>query len=154
MPSVSEVAAEVGLARPSVYAYITSKEDLLIQLLLKVIPQWLEELEDALAKNSDSTRPSVITYVDVTLDLFLHGSHGPLMIAAGIFPQAFADPRVQEAHDAVEPARQRLIGGSAIAFSLIDAAIARGSELIGQSPEIKDEVVDCLHTMAKAVFAL
>ena len=34
VPSLAEVAAEVGLARPSVYRYVSSQHDLMVQLLV------------------------------------------------------------------------------------------------------------------------
>lgn len=48
VPTLAEVAAEVGLARPSVYRYVSSQHDLLVQLLIQATQLWNEQLEAAM----------------------------------------------------------------------------------------------------------
>lgn len=153
MPTLGDVAAEVGLARSSVYLYAASRQDLLIQLLLEAIPAWTDSLQEALTGVGDDPGDRVAAYVSVTLDLFLGGSHGPLMAAAQQFPEAFTDERVQHAHDALHPARVELIGDHGVAFALVDAAIARGAELVQEAGEEADLVKPLVERMARAAVA-
>lgn len=54
VPAVGEVAKMVGLARSSVYQYISSKQDLVAQLLTRFLKQWAEEVAAAMdAAGSD-----------------------------------------------------------------------------------------------------
>ncbi len=150
MPSLAEVATEVGLARSSVYLYASSRQDLLIQLLLKAIPAWARSLREAVTTVDEGPGNRIAAYVNVTLDLFLSGRHGPLMAAAQQYPDAFTDERVRAAHDALGPARVELVGDVGPAFDLIDAAIARGAELVQDRGEDEAVVRLTVERMARA----
>ena len=91
VPTLAEVAAAVGLARPSVYRYVSSQHDLLVQLLIQSTQEWNAELEAKIADAPPEPPQRIRAYVDATLDLFAHGAHGPLVAAAQNFPEAFAD---------------------------------------------------------------
>lgn len=150
-PSLTEVAAEVGLARTSVYRYVSSSLDVIIQLLLNAIPAWLEELTENIESAGSDPADRLAVYVQVTLRLFAEGSHGPLMAAAQSHPEAFTDERVLEAHDALEPAVHSLLGEKvAVARPLIDAAIQRGAEMVTRSGADLDMVSRMLQRMARA----
>ena len=150
MPTLAEVANEVGLARSSVYLYASSRQDLLIQLLLKAIPSWTDSLRDAMRTVDEDPGNRIAAYVNVTLELFLSGLHGPLMAAAQQYPEAFTDERVRAAHDALDPARVELVGNVGPAFGLIDAAIARGAELFQDCGKDEAVVKRMVERMARA----
>lgn len=151
MPTIAEVAAEVGLARSSVYLYATSRTDLLIQLLITAIDAWITKLADLMADVGNEPGDRLVVYVDSALRLFVGGSHGPLMSAAQQYPEAYADERVQAAHAEMEPALHTLLGGvSPVSLPLIDAAIQRGAELVGQSGADLEAVSKTLQRMARA----
>ena len=150
MPTLAEVANEVGLARSSVYLYASSRQDLLIQLLLKAIPAWTDSLRDAMRTVDEDPGNRIAAYVNVTLELFLSGLHGPLMAAAQQYPEAFTDERVRAAHDALDPARVELVGNVGPAFGLIDAAIARGAELVQDCGKDEAVVKRMVERMARA----
>ncbi len=150
VPTLSEVASEVGLARSSVYLYVSSQQDLVIQLLLEAIPAWTEELRVELDRAGTNTADRLAAYADVTLRLFAGGSHGQLMIAAQQFPGAFMDDRVQEAHAGLNPARDELLGDLGPTFPLLDAAIHRGADLIRHNETDLDTVRALLQDMARA----
>lgn len=151
VPSLTEVAAEVGLARTSVYRYASSRVDVISQLLLEAIPAWLEELTGNIEQAGSDPADRLAVYVRVTLRLFAEGSHGPLMAAAQSHPEAFADERVRQAHDALEPAVHSLLGEkAAVARPLIDAAIQRGAEMVTRSGADLDLVSRMLQRMARA----
>ena len=66
MPTITDVAAEVGLARSSVYLYATSRTDLLIQLLIMSIDAWITELSDLMADVGDDPGDRLAVYADAT----------------------------------------------------------------------------------------
>lgn len=151
VPTIVEVAAEVGLARSSVYLYVASAKDLIIQLLLQAIPAWLDSLTAELDRVGSDPAERLAAYVRVTLKLFVEGSHGPLMSAASTLPETFTDERVQESHNGLDPALRELLGDEVETVRpLIDAMIHRGAELINQSQAEFDQIADILQRMARA----
>ena len=159
VPTIAEVAAEVGLARSSVYLYVASGKYLIIQLLLQAIPAWLDSLTAELDRVGSDPAERLAAYVRVTLKLFVEGSHGPLMSAASTLPETFTDERVQESHNGLDPAlRDEYVVVSAprardeveTVRPLIDAMIHRGAELINQSQAEFDQIADILQRMARA----
>ncbi|WP_241228330.1 TetR/AcrR family transcriptional regulator [Corynebacterium hylobatis] len=151
MPTITDVAAEVGLARSSIYLYATSRTDLLIQLLIMAIDEWITELSDLMSNAGDDPGDRLAVYVDATLRLFLGGSHGPLITAAQQYPEAYADERVQASHAEMEPTLHKLLGGiSPASLPLIDAAIQRGAELVAHSEADLEAVSRMLQRMARA----
>ena len=109
VPTLTEVAEAMGLARSSVYLYVKSRKDLVVQLLLDVIPNWTGGITDAMEAAGADPLAQLKVYVDETFRLFIEGDHGPLMVAAQQIPEAFMDPRVQEAHNALEPVLTALL---------------------------------------------
>lgn len=151
VPPLSEVAAAVGLARSSIYLYVASREDMITQLLLEAIPAWLTRLTAEIEHAGPSPADRLAVYAQVTLQLFLEGSHGPLMTAAQSYPDAFADERVQQSHDGLEPALGALLGEEASRVRpLIDAALHRGAELVATSGADREAVAAALQRMARA----
>ena len=154
VPTLAEVAAEVGLARPSVYRYVSSQHDLLVQLLIQATQLWNEQLEAAMKVAPPEPTKRLRDYVDATLELFVHGAHGPLMTAAQHFPQAFADEEVQRSHGGFASIVDAFCPGvSAVDISLLNAAILRASELAERSPEQLDSATQTLYAMADAIVA-
>ncbi|QGU02508.1 Fatty acid metabolism regulator protein [Corynebacterium kalinowskii] len=139
LPSISEVAREVGLARSSVYLYVSSGEDLLVQLLLAEIPAGLEKISAEIPDGATQSE-RIATYAGATFDLFVDGDHGPLTVAASQNSSAFADQRVQEAHAELVDARQRLLGVDELSCELIDAAIGKAANYCAQHPEQRDQI--------------
>ncbi|WP_295629141.1 TetR/AcrR family transcriptional regulator [uncultured Corynebacterium sp.] len=152
VPTLTEVAEAVGLARSSVYLYVKSRKDLVVQLLLDVIPAWTDGITSAMDSAGDDPVARLKVYVDETFRLFIEGDHGPLMVAAQHFPESFMEPSVQEAHNALDPVLNALfdeLGGSAAvaARPLIEAAVQRGAEVVVSGRAGEDEVREGLHRM-------
>ena len=101
VPTLTEVAEAMGLARSSVYLYVKSRKDLIVQLLLDVIPNWTGGITAAMDAVGDDPVARLKVYIDETFRLFIEGDHGPLMVAAQHVPESFMDPDVQEAHGAL-----------------------------------------------------
>lgn len=151
VPSIGEIAKEVGLARPSIYRYVSSQHDLMIQLLLLSTESWNEQLKEAVAAAAPEPEKRLCAYVDVTLQLFIQGSHGPLMTAAQQFPEAFSDTRVQQSHAVFKTIVAEISPGiSDIETSLLNSAITRGAELVGEGRKEKD-VREALYAIARAM---
>lgn len=158
VPTLTEVAEAMGLARSSVYLYVKSRKDLVVQLLLDVIPNWTGGIVDAMDAAGDDPLARLMVYVDETFRLFIEGDHGPLMVAAQQLPETFMDPRVQEAHNALEPLLHGLldeIGGpvAVAAMPMIDAAVQRGAELVTAGRAAEGDVREALHRMVRGVVA-
>ena len=157
MPSVGEVAAEVGLARSSIYRYASSQHDLLVQLLVNATDTWNEKLEARLRAVPADPAERICAYVDAALDLFANGSHGPLMVAVQNFPEAFTDEKVQASHAGFNTVLDELCPGvSPLDFSLLNAAVLRAAELVAESADRKADYAQAtatLHRMAEAVAA-
>lgn len=158
VPTLTEVAQAMGLARSSVYLYVKSRKDLVAQLLLDVIPVWTGGIVDAMDAVGADPLARLQVYVDETFRLFVEGEHGPLMVAAQQVPGAFMDPRVQEAHNALEPELHALLretGGpvAVSALPLIDSAAQRGAELVTAGRVDEDTVREALHRMVRGVVA-
>lgn len=157
LPSLTEVARAVGLARTSVYQYVDNTTDLVVQLLLDVIPEWNRTLAQQMAAVGDEPAARLGVYVDSTFKLFADGLHAPLMNAARTVPEAFAHPRVQDEHNALMPALHGLLdegqAGGAVGLALLDAAIQRGAELVAEGAADRAGTLAGLHRMAAGLVA-
>ena len=154
VPTLTEVAEAMGLARSSVYLYVKSRKDLIVQLLLDVIPNWTGGITAAMDAVGDDPVARLKVYIDETFRLFI--DHGPLMVAAQHVPESFMDPDVQEAHGALDPIVESLLremGGDVAVASrpLIDAAIQRGAELVKAGGAGEETIRETLHRMARGV---
>ena len=151
VPTLAEVATAVGLARPSVYRYVSSQHDLLVQLLIQSTQEWNAELEAKIADAPPEAHQRIRAYVDATLDLFAHGAHGPLVAAAQCFPAAFADEEVQRSHAGFQTIVADFCPGVApVDIALLNAAIGRAAEMV-DNPEAFDHARQTLYAMAAAL---
>lgn len=151
MPSLGEVAAAVGLARSSIYRYVSSQHDLLVQLLVQATETWNRQLAESLQSVPADPAQRICAYVDAALDLFVHGSHGPLMVAVRSFPEAFTDEKVKASHAGFNEVVEQLCPGvSELEFSLLNAAILCAAEQ-ANDPAVQEKATAALHAMATAL---
>ncbi|WP_297849904.1 TetR/AcrR family transcriptional regulator [uncultured Corynebacterium sp.] len=151
VPTLAEVAAEVGLARSSIYRYVSSQHDLMVQLLVLATENWNKNLDAAIATAPPEPTERICAYVDAMLDLFVHGSHGPLMAAAQHFPEAFADEEVQESHSGFNDIVKKFCPGATREdIALLNAAIIRASEMSADA-DAYAHATKTLHNMARAI---
>lgn len=73
-PSLGEVAARAGLARPSVYQYFKSSDDLFDAVVADMFPRWSRRL-DAAMRTANTPAERVLAYVDANLRLVADGEH-------------------------------------------------------------------------------
>lgn len=73
-PSMAAVARRAGLARSSVYAYFTSRDDLLDALIVDTFPRWSAYVRARMAK-AGTPGDRVLAYVHANLRLVARGDH-------------------------------------------------------------------------------
>ena len=84
-PSMAEVAALAGLARPSAYQYYKSRQDLLQALVLDTFPRWTERVQAAMdACGHPADR--IMAYVQTNVDLVHEGEHAVATALADVAP--------------------------------------------------------------------
>lgn len=91
LPAMGQVAARAGLARPSIYQYFPSRNDLLIALTEDMTPRWLEKVTaDMDAHSAPADR--ILIYLEANIRMVAAGDH-----AAG--DALAAEPGVRELFD-------------------------------------------------------
>jgi AcrR family transcriptional regulator len=73
-PSLAEVARRTGLARPSIYQYYSSREELLDAVIGEMFPRWSAYVTGRMAAQSDPGARAM-TYVEANLHLVARGDH-------------------------------------------------------------------------------
>ena len=84
-PSLGAVALRAGMARPSVYEYFASGDDLLAALAEDITPRWTTRLRERM---SDAATPAdrVLAYVRANLELVAEGEHATIAAIAAAAP--------------------------------------------------------------------
>ncbi|MCQ1947059.1 TetR/AcrR family transcriptional regulator [Arthrobacter sp. zg-Y1171] len=84
-PSMAEVAALAGLARPSAYQYYKSRQDLLHALVLDVFPRWTRRVREAMDAEPDPA-DRILAYVLTNIALVAEGEHAVGNALAAVAP--------------------------------------------------------------------
>ncbi|MCC3282795.1 MULTISPECIES: TetR/AcrR family transcriptional regulator [Arthrobacter] len=141
-PSMAEVAALAGLARPSAYQYYKSRTDLLNALVLDVFPRWARRVEDAMAAE-ELPADRILAYVMTNITLVAEGEHAVGSALAAVAPGEELDTQSNRMHQALlDP----LVGaltemGSADPAStaeLINAIVHSGTRLLESGKTLQD----------------
>ncbi|PPJ23939.1 TetR/AcrR family transcriptional regulator [Nocardia nova] len=89
-PTLVEVAARAGLARPSVYQYFGSRDELFEAVLADALPRWSARITERMAA-ADDPGAKVLTYALVNLELVDEGEHAVVQgLSTHIAPDALA----------------------------------------------------------------
>ncbi|PPJ19127.1 TetR family transcriptional regulator [Nocardia nova] len=89
-PTLAEVAARAGLARPSVYQYFGSRDELFEAVLADALPRWSARITERMAA-ADDPGAKVLTYALVNLELVDEGEHAVVQgLSTYIAPDALA----------------------------------------------------------------
>ena len=99
-PSMAEVAALAGLARPSAYQYYKSRTDLLNALVLDVFPRWARRVEDAMNAQPEPA-DRILAYVLTNIALVAEGEHAVGSALAAVAPSAELDAQSNRMHQAL-----------------------------------------------------
>ncbi|MGW4739569.1 TetR/AcrR family transcriptional regulator [Nocardia xishanensis] len=84
-PGLAAVAERTGLARPSVYRYFRSREDLLEAVIADSFPRWSTSVAERMA-GLDDPGARVLAYVDANLHLVAVGEHAIVRGLAAVVP--------------------------------------------------------------------
>lgn len=84
-PSMAEVAALAGLARPSAYQYYKSRQDLLHALVLDLFPRWTRRVREAMDAEADPA-DRILAYVLTNIALVAEGEHAVGTALAAVAP--------------------------------------------------------------------
>jgi AcrR family transcriptional regulator len=133
-PTLTRVAERAGLARPSLYQYFRSSEDLLNALVEDVFPRWSAEVAaamDAAATPADR----VLAYVLANFELIGEGEHALATVLAEVAPGDTVAEQSRAMHrQLLEPLVEALrdLGVSAVpeTAEMINAIVFAGSRLI------------------------
>ena len=99
-PSMAEVAALAGLARPSAYQYYKSRTDLLNALVMDVFPRWAQRVEDAMnAEREPADR--ILAYILTNIALVAEGEHAVGSALATVAPSEELDAQSSRMHQAL-----------------------------------------------------
>ncbi len=124
--SFARLGKETGLARNSVYRYFASTDDLIAALCERGMPDWLHELEQAIAA-ADGLDARVEAFVDTQLRLVGAGRHrlADVLATAPLGPQARA--RINALSYAPAETLERMLRDAGRAEPEITAQLVQGS---------------------------
>ena len=99
-PTIGAVATRAGMARPTVYEYFGSGDDLLAALAEDITPRWTARLRERM---SDAATPAeqVLAYVHASLELVAEGEHATIAAIAAIAPGHLTGERAAAMHAAL-----------------------------------------------------
>jgi AcrR family transcriptional regulator len=143
-PSLAAVGERAGLARSSVYAYFSSREDLLAAVVDQVLPDWSGQVVAAM-RAAESPAARVWAYVTSNVELFESAEQAaaqaltrvvdPAVLAEPMasFHDRMRAPLVEALHEMGEPepsACADLIGALVVRVTHVEGAA--GTELGGE----------------------
>lgn len=140
-PTLTLVAARAGLARPSLYQYFRSSEDLLNAVVQDVFPRWSARVAaamDAAATPADR----VLAYVLTNFELITEGEHALATVLAEVAPGDTVAEQSRAMHkQLLEPLVETLrrLGVSTVpeTAEMINAIVFAGSKLIESGTDLQ-----------------
>jgi AcrR family transcriptional regulator len=95
--TLSALATQVGLSRPSLYEYFRSRDDLVAAMVEDELPRWIAELEAEVRRH---TTPSdrIAAFVRTQLRMLTDGRHTALVVLTGHALGPAATERVMAEH--------------------------------------------------------
>ncbi|MDR7171427.1 AcrR family transcriptional regulator [Nocardia kruczakiae] len=133
-PTLAEVAARAGLARPSVYQYFGSRDDLFEAVLADALPRWSERIAERMAA-ADDPGGRVLAYAMANLELVDEGEHA---VVQGLSTHIAADALAAQGRAIHDELRTPLIDAltelgapdPATTAELINAVVHTASRLV------------------------
>ncbi|MFI2488250.1 TetR/AcrR family transcriptional regulator [Promicromonospora kroppenstedtii] len=141
-PTFAALAERAGLARPSVYQYFRSAEDLLRAMVEDVFPRWSATVTRAMDDAPDG-RGRILAYVRANLELVAEGEHALATALASVGPAGAVAEGSRAMHDELlQPLADTLgtLGVSDVTRSaeLINAVVNSGSRMIESGTPLED----------------
>lgn len=139
-PTLTRVAARAGLARPSLYQYFRSSEDLLNAVVQDVFPRWSARVSaamDAAATPADR----VLAYVLTNFELITEGEHALATVLAEVAPGDTVAEQSRAMHQQlleplVETLRRLGVPTVPETAEMINAIVFAGSRLIESGTDL------------------
>jgi AcrR family transcriptional regulator len=134
VPSLAEVARRTGLARPSIYQYFSSREDLLDAVIADMFPRWSAYVTGRMAREA-APGARAMAYVEANLHLVARGDHA---IVRGLAEAGRGEAMAEPSRELHEQLRTPLVAaltehGAADAEALaelVQAVVYTGSRMI------------------------
>ncbi len=143
-PSLAAVGERAGLARSSVYSYVSSAEELMVAVVDEVLPDWSGQVL-ARVRAAGSPAEQVWAYVEANVDLFGSAEQAAAQALTRVVdPQLLAGP-MQRFHDEL---RQPLVEAlsamgepeASVTADLIGALVVRVTHSTDEGGEPLDTV--------------
>lgn len=133
-PTFADIAARAGLARPSIYTYFASRDELFRAVVVEALPRWQEAIRSA-TDAAGSPAERVVAYADANLTLVAEGEHAVISALASFSPRAFADPWVAQMHgELVEPLvaalRDAHVADPEVVADLVNAVVHKAGAMV------------------------
>ncbi len=96
-PAMAAVAKRAGLARPSVYQYFASRQDLLQELVADIFPRWTERVTGAMA-DAPTKADRILAYALANVDLVAEGAHAVGSALATLAPGIALNEQADRMH--------------------------------------------------------
>lgn len=141
-PTFAALADRAGLARPSLYQYFRSPEDLLRAMVADIFPRWSATV--TLAMDAAPDEPArVLAYLRANLELVAEGEHALATALAGAGPSTAVIESMRALHDELlQPldATLRALGARdpARSAALINAVLNTASRMIEADAALED----------------
>ncbi|QYC38285.1 Fatty acid metabolism regulator protein [Nonomuraea coxensis DSM 45129] len=140
-PTLTLVAARAGLARPSLYQYFRSSEDLLNALVEDVFPRWSARVAAAM-EAAATPGDRVLAYVLTNFELITEGEHALATALAEVAPgdKVAEQSRAMHQHllePLVETLRRLGVPTVPETAEMINAIVFAGSRLIESGTDLQ-----------------
>lgn len=132
-PSLGEVAASAGLARPSVYQYFASRDALFEAVVAELFPAWAAQVQQRMDAAS-TPQDKVWAYVESNLDQVSAGEHAVIRGLAATAPMALRRTSMDLHAQLRAPLHQALLDGGEpdpdAMSDLVHAVVMRASAML------------------------
>jgi AcrR family transcriptional regulator len=121
----SALADRTGLARPSVYSYFASRDDLAVAVCERELPRWLESVQAAMDQAADPA-DKVAAYIRSQLELAAAGRHDLANVLGRAQLSSDARARIWAIHERFDPKVADVLGGLGVRQPAEVAALVQG----------------------------
>ncbi|WP_327102673.1 TetR/AcrR family transcriptional regulator [Nonomuraea glycinis] len=140
-PTLARVAARAGLARPSLYQYFRSADDLLNAVVEDVFPRWSARVAAAMDA-APTPADRVLAYVLTNFELITEGEHALATVLAEVAPGEKVAEQSRAMHQQlleplVETLRRLGVPTVPETAEMINAIVFTGSRLIESGTDLE-----------------
>jgi AcrR family transcriptional regulator len=121
----SALAARTGLARPSVYSYFQSRDDLAVAVCERELPHWLESVQAAMDAVT-GPEDKVVAYIGCQLELAASGMHDLANVLGRAPLSSDARARIRAIHDRFGPKVADVLGELGVPRTTQIATLVQG----------------------------